>query len=76
MLDAVHVGQHVWVPEPQYPPPTFHHPAIAKSIVLAVRMLAAIHLDHQPGLDTAKVRDVRAEGMLTAKLCITQTPAT
>jgi hypothetical protein len=60
--------QHLIVPKPNDTKTSFMQSLIANTILLAIQMLAAIHLNNQPHFEAGKVEHEIHEWMLAAEL--------
>jgi hypothetical protein len=57
------------IPEPKHPIATLHEECRPSLIVLELRsMVAPIEINHEPMCRTTEIHDVRADGVLPAKL--------
>jgi len=67
--NAVPVGEHFGVPESQHPPTRPLKESCSPGVIVElVGMLAAIHLDDEPGVDAGEVEKEGAEGQLPLPL--------
>jgi len=60
--------QDVVVPKTKYGKPLLLEPCIAFCVRLAFQMLATVSLDNHAGVKVDKIHDIRANGLLPAKL--------
>jgi hypothetical protein len=71
------IAEHIVIPEPQHLIPTLHEENRPSLVGPDLRgMMAAIELNHQPVCRPAEIHDVRANGVLPAKLGMMELPIT
>jgi len=68
------VLQHVRMPESRYGPTLRIHEPVARRIVRAADMLAAVDLDDEAGVAAGKVREIGAKRKLTHEFVAVQLP--
>lgn len=66
--DTVDVAQNIMIPETQNPVPFFFNASRSFQISYALRVLPAIHFDHEPGAPADKIHDERTEQRLTPEV--------
>lgn len=74
---AIHVFEHLVVPEPQNKKAsTFQKNRTQRICFSPFRMLTAIQFDHDHSFQTRKIEDVIGEGMLPPELATIELPCT
>ena len=79
LRDTLHNGvavlNHLVVPEPQDAVPASRQEGAALLVLLLLlRVLAAVELDHELGFDATQIHAVGSNGFLAAELCATDLP--
>ena len=73
---GVNFLQHLIVPEPEDPETSLMQSSIANTILLAILMLAAIHLDNQPHFQANEIEHKIQKWMLAAEFETRDLPTT